>query len=562
MVRFSLPYACRQSGARRLIDRGPGRYDLTMVIFETPSKQDNGGPRIAVFGSCRLRHPVSRLHDDGDIRICNWGLKEVHSILEVKQSLDFVRGARTIDDRLSDYVFETPYVPDVSALASSLRDGVDVFLIEVSDSKQFCFDDVIFQQNFFARQFVRRHGELMLPWFRSMTRGQAPDEAVVAEILSRLPAEVDERDALAGDILRRMRLTRSGEEEVLDTLKAMIASVGGRWIVFGAVTMENAPQAMMRDRRTLNENLKSACEQTGALFYDPAELIAEHGKETVMDAGGANLYEWSPAFYPTVGRKLLELIGKAVRDDDRPEPGGARTEHDGAGAPAGRSPAVAQRIRGSRAERINAELVAAHRPRLARLGETDSGLYSHYARLLEQNALVGPRDRTALALIEDHLPDYDAYAVIRAGLGELAFLIAAGGRRVIACEPSARRRGAIEDGLEELQARGLIEPGRVTIVDTLMPAEPLSGRVLGVAVDASEVRDDAAAAPHIARATAFDGLLIDPRLFIRQRDDPADQAALIERLGGLGFTHRRDYFADRMTWLGRGSGGAGFTNTA
>jgi hypothetical protein len=305
----------------------------------------------------------------------------------------------------------------------------------------------------------------------------------------------------------------------------------GHWVVEGALTSPGVGGAMMADRRALNADLRAACERCGALFFDPTDMVAVHGPTVVFDGDGANLQEYNPAFYPTAGRAMLEKINAVCSVPD------VHTPTDASGLP----------------ERVNVALMDLHRRRLGELGTAASGLFAHYEQLLERNELVGLRDRAALALIDRHLPEYDTYAVMRAGLGETAFLLAASGRRVVAHEPNAKRRAAIDSGIAYLVGLGLIRPGVMTVSPELTPAEKPAGRVLGVGLDTSEFRDDVHATPHLERAAMFTDLLIDPRLFLRLREGWTEQDALLEMLAGRGFGRRRDYLVDGLTWI-RGGG--------
>jgi hypothetical protein len=520
-----------------------------MVVFELPSKRAGGGTRAALFGSCRLRHPVARLHDTGHLRICNWGLKEVHNISEVKQSLDFIMGRQQIPDALSPCVFELNHTPDVDHLKKSLEMGVDLFIAEISAAREIVYRDILFQQNFFVNSFIRPHGETLLPWFRSLSRGLEPGEGEIAALLDRLKAGGFEHGAAVEDILRHTRFIRADARRIAQTLSYLLSETDRPWIVIGAITIADAPGALMRDRRALNDHLREIAAERGVLFYDPSDLVSEYGREAILDANGANVYELAPSVYPFVGQEMLKLIRRATGEGDLSLAPVTKSTPQSSAPPA-------NMVAAARADRVNAELVTLHRARLRDMGSVDSGLYTHYERLADQEAIVGAKDRAAMALLETHLPDYPIYGVLRAGLGELAFLIAASGRRVLAYEPNARRRAAIEAGLDHLQTVGLIEPGTMTVVDSLSPATPFADSALGVALDASEVRDDAAAAPHLARMTQFSALLIDPRLFIRLRDTVAEQDRVLRDLGELGFNRRRDYFGDRLVLLERDARGS------
>jgi hypothetical protein len=210
------------------------------------------------------------------------------------------------------------------------------------------------------------------------------------------------------------------------------------------------------------------------------------------------------------------------------------------------------------ADRLNRVLLALHRGRLHELGVVESGLGPHYQTVLGLEMLVGLREERTLDLLLQDLPAYDAYAVMRAGLGELAVLIAASGRRTIAFEPNAARRGAIEAGRIHLEEAGLLAPGVLSVVGTLTPREALEGRVLGVGLDVVQFIDEAAAAPHLERLATFEALLIVPRTFLRLRSDAQEQEQLARSLVDLGFDGRRDYPGDALSWFYR-SGDDGAT---
>ncbi|MGI9169887.1 MAG: hypothetical protein ACR2FH_06885, partial [Caulobacteraceae bacterium] len=205
----------------------------------------------------------------------------------------------------------------------------------------------------------------------------------------------------------------------------------------------------------------------------------------------------------------------------------------------------------SLADRLNETLLALHERRLAELGLEASGLYAHYAAALGRKALIGPRERLAFGLVEGYLPPYPAYGVMRAGLGELALLLAASGRPAIAFEPNAHRRAAIEAGARRLEDLGLLAPGLLTTLDVLTPEGPFDRRVLGIGLDVAHASTEASAAPHLENARAFDALLIDLRLFIRLREAASDQMALAESLRAMGFDRRRDYPFEGLYWFHR-----------
>lgn len=203
------------------------------------------------------------------------------------------------------------------------------------------------------------------------------------------------------------------------------------------------------------------------------------------------------------------------------------------------------------ADRINWELIELHRRRLDAQGLDESGLGAHYEAALARELLVGRREERALEWVAWQLPPYDAYAVMRPGLGELAFLVAASGRPVIAYEPYATRRSAIDAGRAHLEAVGLLAPGSLRIVAGLTPENDLEGRVLGMGLDVAHVHTEEDAAPHFARLVRFEALLIDLRVFLKRRLKPAEQDVAVARLRDLGFVECNDYPPDFLSWFQR-----------
>lgn len=511
-----------------------------MIVFELPPDGDGVGPRVASLGSCRLRNPLNALRERDEMHLCDGGPCPTHSAAEALQTLRLVRGEITISDAFAPYVFEREKSPSTARLAQILEAGVDIFLLEACDDRQFSCDGVLFQENFVSRNLVQPYRGILLSWYRDVCRGRPTDEDRVRSILEELLAAGFRPDETMASLLRGVRLRRADAKEIDATLGEMMERVGGRWVVVGAITVPGQDGAIMHDRRALNMKLEAVAGARGAAFYDPTELIEAYGRETVLDAEGANINEYAKPFHPVVGETLVSLARTGRPPVRRPPL-----------ATASGQPAIASKgAAASLVDRLNRELADLHRGRLEELGLEGSGLYAHYKSRLDQDCMIVDRERYAFDLIDAHLPAYDAYAVMRAGLGEMAFLLAAGGREVIAYEPSPTRRAAIEAGAARLRQAGLL-PGHLTTVGALTPTGRLNGRVLGVGLDVAQVRTEAAAAPHMENAGAFEALLIDLRCFITLREAFADQVALAQTLKSMGFDTRRDYPAEGLYWFRR-----------
>ncbi len=500
-----------------------------MYVCELPSKSRNGGVRVAAIGSCRMHNPFSTLRDLGELRICGARPGFTHSVGEARQALEIILGRRTIPPAFNRYVHGADTAPSSERVRRALAGGVDAFFLEVCVGRQFSFEGFLLQQHFVDRELVRPHRGVLLAWYRRLAAAGEVEQTIVDAALDKLRKTGEADMPLFERLLRGIRLVRTDATAIECALSEMMAIAPGRWVAVGALTSPGAAGAVMESRRALNADLQVACERSGATFFDPSELVKSHGAALVFADGGANIYEYNPDFYPTVGRAML----RRIEGDFAP-----------AAAPA---PTLASGL----VERIDAELVDLHRRRLALLGATASGLHADYAPRLGRGALVTSRDRAAFSLIDRYMPEYDVHAVMSAGLGELALLLAASGRRVVAHEPDASRARAIDAGLTHLTQAGLIEPGVMSVAPDLTPSTAPAGRVLGIGLHVSEFPDDATAASHLDRAAMFTDLLIDPRLFLRLRPTRAEQDALLTTLAERGLGARREYLSDGLAWLRR-----------
>ena len=206
------------------------------------------------------------------------------------------------------------------------------------------------------------------------------------------------------------------------------------------------------------------------------------------------------------------------------------------------------------ADEVNGTLIEVHTKRRSELGIDDSGLFAHYSMLIDRGAILRNYERSAFDLVWRSLPRFDEYAVLRAGLGELAFLLGRAGLRVTAYESNSRRHAALVAGHEELASRGLIDREKVKTSGSLLPTQVESGSILAVATDFAYNID-------LERDEAFrralrqiDALLFLPSLFIRARSSADEERAAMTFLRSLGFTEIVEYPKERMVFMARAHG--------
>jgi len=293
-----------------------------MVVFELPATRDGGAARAVSLGSCRVRNPLFVLRDRGLLRVLAEGPTPTHTAEEAAQALDVFMGETCLPDELNRFVFESDHRPALAGLARTLNQGADVFMLEISDDKQFSFHDVRLNQNFVSRHFVQPYRGALLDWYREISRGKPAQEATVESSLEKLKAGGYPHDGAMAELLRGIRLERRETTDTAATLAALTAKMGGRWVIVGPFAIPGDEGDVMRRRRLFSEGLKQAAHDCGASFFDPSVLLAEHGVERALD-GGVSIYEYAEAFYPTLGKALIEqlrAVGPPARAAAPPAP--------------------------------------------------------------------------------------------------------------------------------------------------------------------------------------------------------------------------------------------------
>lgn len=201
--------------------------------------------------------------------------------------------------------------------------------------------------------------------------------------------------------------------------------------------------------------------------------------------------------------------------------------------------------------KVDAALVELHGRRLVQLGGDASGLFNHYVALMNQGAIVCTEQIQSYRLVREVLPAYGEYAVLRAGLGELGFLLNGAGFRVVACDPNEARFEAMKAGLDHLAASHVVNRDYFRMVPDLLPDRVDVRPLLGIAT--VFIFDQPLEADEAFRSglRQFDGLLINPRLFIRLRDSPSDQREVRAFLHTLGFSKAMEFPGEQMVYFER-----------
>ena len=199
---------------------------------------------------------------------------------------------------------------------------------------------------------------------------------------------------------------------------------------------------------------------------------------------------------------------------------------------------------------INMLLVNCHRERLSRLGAVESGLYAHYTGLVEREVIVGPRHSEIARVVAEVMPRFARCHVLRAGLGEVAFLLAALGNATVACEPNRNRLAALRDGLSFLRGHGVAVASDFEVIDAVVP-ETRSADTLVIATQLVITLTLEKEHEIISQLAEYGAILLDRVNFLRVRDTKEEQEMVLELLRGHGFSSIHRFPSSRLIYAAK-----------
>lgn len=487
--------------------------------------------RVAVHGSCRVHDPFETLADAGQaMRVLGYYVAVSHTLGEIEQAFGYFRGEGRIPEPLLKFVFSDPaQIPSPEPRDRRILDGVDAVVVEVSELRQVRFRDTFFQINVFMNNFVSRFGAILLPWYRAFSTGRPISEAMVEEALSGLEQNgvAEDRLALFGAVMRETQLESVTLDSAIASIKAMTDGSPAHWLFVSHFVVPGLGGNLMADRARLRDVLQEATAQCRVGFFDPSTLVARHSREVALANNGADIYHYDPKFQSAIAHEALKIFGSAQTPGS---PLGARDE------PQARLVEV-QPV----AAALNEELVALHHGRLKKGNIEKAGLYQHYAGLLREGRLVGKRDIEIADLVANYLPPFDHYHVLRAGLGEIAFLLAPFVSKVSAFDPFPTRFGAIVAGRDHLSRSRFALGEKFQTANELVPGPASTEGAFAVATQLAYTCSQKEEDDLLGRLENYAGLLFDPGNLIRSRPDIADRERLLERFRQAGFTSIKDY---------------------
>jgi hypothetical protein len=508
--------------------------------------------RILNMGSCGIHNPQFNFNTKGIVPYI-WapiGFTSTPYALSsgaTIQLYDFCVG----DLYLSEDVRRLSY-DNINLPLSSTRHEIDdceIVLVEMSTPVEPLFEGAILNINwisFYVMEELKRSGvdeKLVAHWSSALMdqreEARAEHSAVILKTLSK-------KQDMVRRAVSELRTRRVGVDQMVQDLSALRERVGK------PMALVHYDFRYMPDGRAIDwpagfkKEQREVARIMGLPTLDFAPTVAQLGVEQVIMP---DMSHWKAECYPIqaemiynfvatiLGRPCLADMEQAVAEQVRNAP--ETFEND--------RPEYFTDL----AERINAGLNAVHTPRLAELGVDESGLGAHYERLLEQGQIYGAREQMIAAFLLDRLPQFDRYVIMQAGLGQLALALAMSGKNVSAQDIHLTRCAATTASIDGFEQQGLIEPCSITSRPGLLDETIVPGKTIAVALETAlhfdlEQEDEA-----LAKLCEFDALLIEPRVFLKMRNEESEHDDILEKLEGLGFKVVNRVRTSRFVFLTR-----------
>lgn len=479
-----------------------------MRIFdlEGSAAGQRSGHRVAVLGTCRVFGPFEELVERGRaVRVWDDGAA-THTLAETRQLIRYTRGEFDLPRLVRSFVFQPDEKPTRTKLDTSILDAVDTFFVEISEIRHISYSPYVFNVNRFHENLISKHGQQLLDWYRAFSVGTV-DDAIIDSAMAKL-ADLDLEDKIwIESLLRHSRRIFSGDTDVSAAiLDDIIFNPDKQWVLVPLFVVPGIGGSQMGDRSKGIDLAGRLGKERNLTVFDPTELLHKHGVKKALAREGRDIYHYEANFMNIVADGLLESAGLVAQPSEAVN---------------------------SAAARINEALVDLHRSRLS-LGTNESGLYAYYENLLNRKSIAGPAIAKLANIIVNRLPKFDAYHVLRAGLGELAFVLSSLGLQTAGFDPNPARFEAMKAGLEQLGASEPLIAQCLTIQNTAVPDTPPADRILGVAhhlIGYPLEQQDRI----LAELTRYSALLIDLSSFLFSRRSTQEQDQLLDRLEALGF---------------------------
>ena len=497
--------------------------------------------RALLLGGCSLHVPISDLLVRGErSRLIpaplsvGSGTPGIYTFDEIFQLIALYRRQVELPDVIK---LLAGISPDFEPLpGAGTFEEVDVALVELNSPHELSYRGFSVNRGAVLthvynplRDSSEASARLAHAWYEKGVIGGNPDlqRTTAEQLITSLPPNL-ENPSLVADVLLGLTAGPTDIPKAMLRLRDLINKPMGVIVYTFSYMPDGRP---IHWPKNFDERVTGAAKELGLPIMEPWRLVQQHG---VKEALKGDLRHYRDEFLPAMADAIVEF---ARRVTDAGVAGGGGTRPSPASTEECGRPLTGV----AAAARVDSSLVPLHQRRVADLGVDGSGLFDHYKRLLDTERIAGSLGTGVLAqMIVQSLPRFDGYHVLRAGLGELAFVLATMGLRVQGCEPNGRRFGAVEAGLQSLAESAPEIADRISISRETIPAAPSGDRTLCVAnhlIGFAADEEEGA----LAALSAYGALLIEPRIFLRSRPTIDEQEDVVHVLRQRGFTFTRHF---------------------
>lgn len=269
---------------------------------------------VAPIGSCRVTAPLRLAQSDYGFdlnKTRNYGY--CHSPAEAVQQVRFMQGQLALPQELWPLIARGV---DYNATQKAIHRTADLYVVELSSSKEITIDGICVQLNYLTAQFssfFENNGRARHFWDHAAAGDQ---DAIDANLQG---AKLPEKDIA---ILRRIRLhyvDAKGLRESVDTLQDLLPNV----LFVSHIDAQLPDGTTLASRSEFIEMVRRVVVESGAMLYDPTQKMREIGQRAAIADHSEGLAHFTEDFSRVVVRDWYHLgiapsIDRAVlAGDDR-----------------------------------------------------------------------------------------------------------------------------------------------------------------------------------------------------------------------------------------------------
>lgn len=269
-----------------------------------------------MVGTCRVHNPFLSLALLGSARKLRRDFNTfTHSGDEALQHIRYTRGELDIPDALAPYIFGTPESPERTTAGMEVARDLDMLVVEICTLSRIRYRDYSFQPNFFARYFVGKGQQSLLPWWRRASRNLPGAREQAEELIRQRRDEGDPFSELDEDILRNLSCAQLDQDGCRAEMRRVAEEMDLPVVFVPHFTIARTNRPRLQEREQLRRYVVAAAAEIGQSCLDATPLLVEFGEKFARKNDGKDLHHYSEVFEDHLGKIYLDLIRERLGQD-------------------------------------------------------------------------------------------------------------------------------------------------------------------------------------------------------------------------------------------------------